>query len=96
MGDERIQSYRIRSSTNALRSINYDTEQERKEAEKDVAILDDPEASAENVDVRYMVSIEQNELYPDNGIDELECGARFKEYLRGNYEVRVENVKILN
>ena len=96
LGDERVQSYRIRSASNALRAINYDTDKEREEAATDAAILDNPEASAENVDVKYMVRIEQKELYPDHGIDELECGARFKEYLRGNYEARVENVKILN
>lgn len=96
LGDERVQSYRIRSASNALRAINYDTDKEREEAATDAAILDNPEASAENVDVKYMVRIEQKELYPDHGIDELECGARFKEYLRSNYEARVENVKILN
>ncbi|UQL06659.1 hypothetical protein AmFV_183 [Apis mellifera filamentous virus] len=93
-GDERLFAYRVRSTTNALLAANYDSPAERDQALVDVAALDVPSASGDDPNVRYKIRIEREESYPTHHLLELSFGSRLIEYLRRNYEARIENVTL--
>ena len=97
IGDERVNKYRVRASSDAQAYYNYDEEGDRQNAKtKDIASYDKNNADPEDASINYQVTLRDKEAFPNKNLDELTCNQQLREFDRFSYEVRIDDVTDFN